>query len=409
MDELTNVAPVGGAADTVAPVAPAIAPEAPQKDRDTSVRALLRENIDKARAGTLTPKARPAKTEAPTKITPVPPVETAAAAAQRARDEQGRFAKADGTAPETATTIAGERNTAQPASAATPDPASTPAVEAAPVSWAADAKQAWATLPPAIQAAVLKREKEVSDGFKQYGEKTKRYDDLERVIAPRRGLYADSGRSDAELINQLWTWNEALLRNPREAFPALAQVFGYDLAQAAPGTSHTPPEQQSQIDPTLRGVLDPINKQLSELGGNLSAVQAQIQREQQARDEAMLNGWAKDKPHFERVRTAMGKLMQAGMANDLDDAYQKATWADPETRAAMQRDELAKAEAKRAADQKAAQPAPSPAALSAKARSAAVSVRSATPLGNAAPPQKAKGKSVGESLREALRDAAGAP
>jgi len=81
--------------------------------------------------------------------------------------------------------------------------------------------------------------------------------------------------------------------------------------------------------------------------------QQQIEKQKQAQD--YLSTWASDKPHFEKVRPVMFGLLQSGVIPlkngqlDLDSAYQRAIYADPEVREAIQ------AEEKEKADQKAAQ------------------------------------------------------
>ena len=53
----------------------------------------------------------------------------------------------------------------------TDKPAKQESKSKAPVGWAKEAKAKWDSLPTEVRDAVAKREKEVSDGFKQYGEK----------------------------------------------------------------------------------------------------------------------------------------------------------------------------------------------------------------------------------------------
>lgn len=309
----------------------------------------------------------------------------------RARDEHGRFVKAEGAAPDKATAEVKESAASEQDEPAA-EQSSAPA--APPVSWSPEAKQEWAKLPPAIQAAVVKRESEVSDGFRQYGEKVRAYDDLEKVIAPRRKYYQESGRSDAELVNQLWLWNEALLNNPTEAFPALAKLFGYDLSKSGQKASQ-PSSEEPQIDPNIRTVIDPITGKVTQLERTLSTIAYQMEQERYNRAEAELSAWAKDKPHFAKVRPVMGHLMQAEIAKDLDEAYQMATRADPEIFAAMQAEEQAKQAQKKDPAQAAA--------ASAKAKRAAVSLPGRAPTSGAGN-GKPKEQSVRDSLMSAMAE-----
>src|SRR5690606_41587357 len=67
-----------------------------------------------------------------------------------------------------------------------------------PVSWSKEAKESWNTLPPAIQNAVLKREKEFSDGIKQYADDAKKIRELEPYFAPHRQSMAANGVNEVQ-------------------------------------------------------------------------------------------------------------------------------------------------------------------------------------------------------------------
>ena len=188
---------------------------------------------------------------------------------QRARDEKGRFApKTEDDAPRAPveTKSPGESiPEAQPAA-----PSTAPA--GPPPGWSPEAKADWAKLSPAIQAAVSRREQEVSDGFKQYEGLKQRHNEFEQVLGPRRQYH--EGVSDAEAINNLWLWFEALRNSPRQSFPALAKTFGYDLSTVVPGAAESQDGEFS--DPMLRPIQSEIG-QLRETVGSL----AQWQRSQE--------------------------------------------------------------------------------------------------------------------------------
>ena len=47
-------------------------------------------------------------------------------------------------------------------------------------------------------------------------------------------------------------------------------------------------------------------------------------------------------PHFEQVRESMAQLLQGGVAESLEDAYNKAAWSNPEIRSSLIQSEEAK-------------------------------------------------------------------
>ena len=296
-----------------------------------------------------------------------PELADAPAAGDRPRGPDGKFIPKDAAigAPD------------QPSPTATPDTPSAPSTAplGPPPGWAVEAKAAFSKLPPAVQQAVVKREQEVSAGFAKYATQQK---ELEQVIGPRRQHYASEGVSDTQAINNLWTWFEALKNSPQNSFPALAQMFGYDLSTVTPNAAA---DSSYQTNPEVVA----LKAELAQLRGTVGQVAGTFEQQQTEARRAELASFAKDKPHFEAVRVTMGRLMQAGLAQSLDDAYQQAVKLSPEASAAI------------AADK---QKADAEAALRGRPgsqRRAAVSVRGSSPNGAAGAP-------VPTSIRDSLRE-----
>ena len=328
---------------------------------------------------------------------------------------------------------AGEAGGAEAAAAA----AGTAPVGDPPAAWGKnkEALAAWPALPPAVQKAVLKREEDMQRGV---DELKGRYAPLDAALAPHMNAIKAYNKTPAEAVDQLFNWFSALAANPKVAFPALAQSFKFDLAsvaqpavspqpgaaaaQPAGGTPETgqpagaiPAELQQYIN-GMRAEIEGLKGQFGqELGGLRSTVDQQVaawQAQNEAKTNDVLMQWAKDKPHFERVRGQMAKLIGSGyiplLADgrvDLDGAYDAALWGDKEIRAelsAAQQEAAEKAlKAKAEAEQKAQQ------AAADKARKAAVSVAPGAPGAsslNGARARGGKAKSVRESLAEAIRE-----
>lgn len=252
-----------------------------------------------------------------------------------------------------------------------------------PPSWSADKKTAWTDLA-SLQKAVLKREEEFTNGISRYQAHQKEF---EQIVSPRRQYYAGQGISDTEAVNNLWLWFEALQNSPAKALPELAQRFGIDLSTVIPGAQANA-DQSSYVDPVVQS----LQEEIRQLRGQMGQVTGTFQQQAQERTRQELANFAKDKPHFEAVRVSMGRLMQAGMANSLDEAYQQALALNPEIQAQIQRDQQAEA-AKKAAE----------AALTTRPptqRQAAVSLRGGAPSG-----ANGAGKAPVGSIREELSKA----
>jgi len=284
----------------------------------------------------------------------------------RTRNEQGQFTKADSAA------------TQQPAEKASDaDPAqetlqqSSQALEA-PTSWSADAKAKWATLDPSIQAEIARREKNMSEGGQKWSEEKRGY---EETLAPVRTMAQRYGVNEREGLNRLLAANDYLERDPQAAIAWLAQSYGVDL---------------SSLNQTLeeRPKADPMVSQLHQELNNLKA-SLQEREAQEIHAELSKFASAPGHEHFDKVRVPMGKLISQGLASSMEEAYEKAVWADPELRASL----IAAQTATQQADRKAKEQAD-------KARRGAISVNG-SPSTGATPVPKREYETVEEATRAA--------
>lgn len=274
---------------------------------------------------------------------------------------------------------------ASPPTATTPEAkpatqASSNAPAGPPPGWSPESKAAFSTLPPSIQADVIKREQEVNAGFQQYAGLKQRNDDFERAIAPNRHIYASEGVSDAQAIANIWQWFHAIKDAPDQAFPALAQMVGFDLSTVGYAAADGAQQPSQAYDPNLV-------QALSHLDGRLRQFETMQQQQQRAALDGQIRDWSKDKPHFQTVRQDMGRLMHAGVVpmGDLDAAYAYAT------------------SAKGLSAPSAAPPSPAAAPTvprAVQARHAAVSPRPTGPNGS-----QPSGRSPDRSIRESLQAA----
>jgi hypothetical protein len=80
----------------------------------------------------------------------------------------------------------------------------------------------------------------------------------------------------------------------------------------------------------------------------LTTLKQQLAQREQASVEAELKAFQSANPHFDAVREDMGRMIQAGIVNTLQDAYDRAIWARPDIRQRILADQRAADEAKRA-------------------------------------------------------------
>lgn len=344
-DELLADQVIGSGDDTGAPVAPQIdapaSPEPRSQDEQSPKKMSIREGIN---AAIKEEQAKVDKTG-------------------RLHGEGGKSAPKPKDTAEAAPQQAAPANES-PKTEKDAQPADGPKPSGPPPGWSAESKALWDTLPQAVKADALKREADVEKGFEKHRPKLAQYEALEQVIAPHRAAFQRSGApNDAAAIHNALSWVSAVQANPVQGLLAAAQHFGIDPSTLAQSSSRQPPEGQQDFSAQLQPVIAPVVQ-------DVRAVQQEVQSLRAERITSELATFAKDKPHFEKVRVTMGQLIQSGAAEGLEDAYQKAIWANPETREQLVREQAQKAadDAIKAATQRSQQ-----------ARAAAISPSGRTP------------------------------
>lgn len=282
----------------------------------------------------------------------------------RPRDEHGKF-------------LPVEKTPAPAAKSAAPDPKSpqgAPLVAEAkpleaPNTWKPEAKALFASLPPLAQAEVLRREKEVSQGFEAKANELKQaraaVEALEPVIGPHRQYLAQvAGSVEQGVKNLLDTAIEAE-RNPMGFIQWFAQQKGIDLGtmQQQPAGDQNPEVAQ------LKQMVNGLQGQLRQIVGDSQQQQTRsIASEIQAfADEKDTSGQTL-RPHFESVRGEIfdlipiikGKNPDWSPRQIMQAAYERAVRINDEvfqkvSQESANKERLAKEAADRAAKAKLAQ------------------------------------------------------
>lgn len=279
------------------------------------------------------------KAETPDEIGEPPETEKPEKAA-KPRDEEGKFAKA--AKPDKESTAAPEpaavETKSPPAETAKASTEPSTAAVAPPVSWAADAKAGWSAVPPAIQNAVLKREAEVSAGFRQKSEESRQYEAVLSPIAEaakRNGIQVDEG------VKRLVAANDFLERDAPSAIMWLAKSYGVDLTALV---SNPPaPQPQRFVDP----MVPQLNQKLSSLEGQLNGF---LQKQTLGVVESFAQ--SPEHPHYSAVENQLLKIIPLvqqenpgfSQAEVLQEAYEQAIWLNRDVRSAMLAEQTAAAE-----------------------------------------------------------------
>ena len=264
-------------------------------------------------------------------------VESASDKADRVRDESGRFSKADdkpAEAVEGAVEAVAEKTARK-----------------APSSWKKDYWGNWDKLGTDPELAPLQdyieqRESEFAKGVSTYREEALRAKDLQEAIAPFMPALQQHGLNPAVQIRNLMGAHQALaLGSPEQKlqmFQRLAAEYGVPLQSVTTG----------QIDPQQSHMLNEVNALKQQLG----SFQQSAQQREQAEIASRIEAFKSSASHFEDVRSSMAGLLQAGMAEDLQDAYEKAIRLNDNVWTKVQAEKAqaaAQASSKRVAEKKA--------------------------------------------------------
>jgi hypothetical protein len=210
-----------------------------------------------------------------------------------------------------------------------------PAIDA-PVSWTAEQKAKWASVSPDLQAYIAQRDRESHEAISRAGQQIKAFEPIGKVIEQFSHVFQKNGLQPHDGIARMLAVNEMLEANPESAIREIARVYGVNLSGE-----------------TNQGA-EPANREVAELKAELARVKSHLTAQDRQREAAEgqtlareIADFAKDKPHFEAVRKVMAGLMQSGAAETMQDAYDRAVYADPTIRQAILAEEATKAEAKR--------------------------------------------------------------
>lgn len=211
----------------------------------------------------------------------------------------------------------------------------------APKTWRPEAAAKFATLPPEVQQEVLKREEDIFKGLEGYKADASIGKALKGVVQPYMHIFQAQGVDPIQQVSGLMRAHVALATGTPEQkqqfFQHLAKEYDVDLGGEAP-----------YVDPQVAG----LRKQLSDLQSRLNGREQHEANEARSKLQAEIDSFASDPAHqyFDEVANDIAGLLRSGAAKDLKDAYDKAIWANPITRAKEQARLTAEAEAKAKAE-----------------------------------------------------------
>ncbi len=198
-----------------------------------------------------------------------------------------------------------------------------PITRSAPKSWKAEMHEHFAKLDPSVQEYVETRENQMAEGVKAVAEDARFGKTLKEVIAPYKGLIQAQGLTEDKAIGTLLNAHHILTNAPPQQkaqyLSQLARSYGIDLGQT--------PQTQTQVDPMVRQ----LQQQVSQITNQLTQTQTRELEAKRLEVSTQVEKFASaDHPYFDEVADDIVAYINAG--HSLEDAYQKAVWANPLSR-----------------------------------------------------------------------------
>ena len=206
-----------------------------------------------------------------------------------------------------------------------------------PSTWRPAAKNKWAELDPVIRDEIKKREQDAINGSNMLKDRAEKFDSIENVMKPYEQIIrAEGGTPETvveAMLNSAYILRQGSMQQKVQMTMQMAQQYGFINELGALLTQGVAPAQQQQPGLSPQDVERMVEQRLASQAQEreTSSLVEQVEQFSSAVNE---DGSLKH-PYFENVRGMMASIVEA---NDISlaDAYERAIWADPETRGVMQ-------------------------------------------------------------------------
>jgi hypothetical protein len=246
-------------------------------------------------------------------------------AAERARDDRGRFA---GKTEAVDAVVVEPTQQATTGTVAPTQQAEQPTAVPPPSNLKPELRAAWDAAPPELRKYIADREAEVHKGFTRMDEERQFGKQLKDVISPYMPLIQAQGGNPASAVQSLL--NTAYIftaGTPAQKIAALQQVAQqYQI----PLENVQQYQHQQRVDPTVAALQQQVQQLTQARQQEVS--QREEQENYQIQSEIAAFAAAPGHEHFEQVKPHLAALLTNGLAKDLQDAYDQAIWARPDLR-----------------------------------------------------------------------------
>lgn len=203
--------------------------------------------------------------------------------------------------------------------------------------WKKVAIAEWEKLPEVVRNEIKRREDDFHKGIKQYKERANSSQDWERAVQPYMATIQSFGVTPQIAAQHLFATDHALRVSPPaqkvQMLLKIAGDYGVDINTLASGIQQVAGEkiwqQQNPGDPAVKQLQAKI--QQMEQQQHQTQQLARTQEASVVQAEIAAFAADPDHEHFPVLQKDMGHLLQSGSAKSLDEAYEMAMRANPQT------------------------------------------------------------------------------
>lgn len=203
--------------------------------------------------------------------------------------------------------------------------------------WKKAALAEWEKLPELARKEIERREADFHKGIEQYKGGAQQAQEWDRTVQPYMATIQSFGVTPQVAVNELLKADHMLrYSQPQQKIGYLLKIagdYGVDLQTLANGIQQVAGEQvwqqQNPADPRTQQLQARVNQ----LEQHITNTQRQAQTQEHSAIDAEIAAFAAnpDHEHFGVLQQDMALLLQAGRAKSLDDAYEMAMRANPQT------------------------------------------------------------------------------
>lgn len=204
---------------------------------------------------------------------------------------------------------------------------------APPASWAKEKHALWDTLPPEAQEQFTTRENQMLDGIEQYKEHAGFGKTMREVTAPYQAFITaqgvDAPKAVQYLLNAHYRLSTAQPADRATYFSKMAKSYGIDVATLKPDAGDGTTATTAAADPAIAELRTTVQK----MQDAQTAKEQTALTERKAKIASEVETFASDPAHkyFDECSDDIVALVNAG--HTLKEAYDKAVYANPVTRA----------------------------------------------------------------------------